>query len=223
MHIAVIDDEKLLNRHISKKLENNWYKVTSFYSLRDFNTSDIDLKYFDLILVDIWLWDWSWFEIIKKVRQKMKLSIPIIIISWYNDKENIVYGLDLWADDYIKKPILPEELLARVKAISRRPQNLLSQNVLTYNNITLDVDSRELKIWVKKVDLSKKEIDIVELFIKNKWKIIPKNDFIAFWWWEEKILSVSDNTIYVTLSTIRKKLWSKFKLEAKKNLGYILT
>lgn len=223
MHIAVIDDEKLLNRHISKKLEDNWYKVTSFFWVKDFNKSDIDYKYFDLFLVDIGLWDWSWFDIIKVVRQKMKLSTPIIIISWYTDKQNIVYWLDLWADDYIKKPILPEELLARVKAISRRSQILISQNILTYNNITLDIDSREIKLWARKVDFSKKEIDIIELFIKNKWKVIPKNDFIAFWWWEDKMDLVSDNTIYVTLSNIRKKLWTKFKLEAKKNLGYILT
>lgn len=222
MHIAVIDDEKLLNKNITKKLEDNWYKVSSFFNYNDFINTDVDLKYFDLFLIDIWLGDWSWFDIIKKIRLKLNINTPIIIISWYADKDNVVCWYNLWIDDYIKKPILPEELIFRVKNVLKRPKENLDDKILEYNEITLNVTSREVRKWKRKVILSKKETEILELFMQNRWKIIPKNDFIIFWWWEDKLLSVTDNTIYVTLSTLRKKLWSKFNLESKKNLGYIL-
>lgn len=221
MNISIIDDEKILADKTSKKLEKHWYSVNVFHSCKEFyNWYMLDS---DLYIIDLWLWDGIWFDIIKWLRNEKKSTSPIIITSAYADSEKKIYWLDVGADDYMTKPFIPEELLARVKAQLRRNNSSIDDaSLLKYENITFDTQNHIIKVWNKVVDLTKKEIQLVHFFLTHPWKLIPKNKLIYSVWNSSDFVSVSDNTINVTISKIRKKLGNKFKLKTKKNEGYIL-
>ncbi|MDD5770125.1 MAG: response regulator transcription factor [Candidatus Gracilibacteria bacterium] len=222
MHISIIDDEKILTNKISKKLKLNGYGVSEFYSFKEFMINGTLSLISDLYIIDISLGDGNGFDIINFLRKTKGLNTPIIIISGFGDTQNIIFGLNLGADDYITKPFYPEELIARIKAILRRPSKIEEKNNLVYNNIVLNNFTKELKIDGKKINLNKKEILIIELFIKNKGKLIPKESFIKTIWGVQNNLDISENTLNATLSKLRRKVGNNFPLQTKYNMGYIL-
>ncbi len=220
MDISIIEDEKILVSNIAKKLKRNWYNPNIFTNTLDFKNS-INYKA-DLYIVDLSLWDWNWFDIIKRLRNQKKSSAPIIITSWFNSIEKKVYGLDIWADDYLAKPFSPEELLARIRALLRRNKKITRPRILKYNDIELDLNAKEVKLWWVPVYFTLKELLMIELFMLNKWCLISKTRLIESVWWANEIINVSDNNINVTISKIRKKLWDDFRLETIINWWYIL-
>lgn len=220
MHISIIDDERILGSKIKKKLENEGYAVSTFYSYSDFMTNgDADSQ---LYIIDISLWDGSWFDIIKWLREDADCKSPIMIMSGYGDSENIIYGLNIGADDYLTKPFIPDELIARVKALLRRPTTLIPYKLLAYNSITFDPESRETRCWDTKIYLTHKESMVLEFFLLQQWRIISREKLITYIWWGHLISDVSDNTINVTLSNVRRKIWENFNLKTMYNHGYIL-
>lgn len=210
MKVCIIEDEKLLADWIAKKLTKDGYNVDVYYNASDFMNSFSQAS--DLYVLDIWLPDSSWYEIIDFLREWKKVNSPIIISSWYSDVENKIHWLNIWADDYIVKPFLPEELVARIKALIRRSYSWETTNILKYKNYTFDTTNKIIRKWKEQVKLSKKEMDIVEYFMFNKLKLIKKATLISSVWWEHDWLWVSDNTINVTISRVRKKLWDNFNL-----------
>lgn len=222
MNISIIDDEKILANKTSKKLEKYWYSVNVYHSCHDFFQSSFMES--DLYIIDLGLWDGSWFDIIKWLRGKKKSKAPIIITSSYADSENKIYGLDIWADDYMTKPFIPEELLARIKAQLRRKNNLINKdsNTIIYKNITFEKNSGIITVWWIEIAVTKKERQLIHLFLSHVGQLIPKNKIIFSIWDSSDFESVSDNTINVTISKIRKKLWENFKLKTRVNSGYIL-
>lgn len=210
MKVCIIEDEKLLADWIAKKLTKDGYNVDVYYNASDFINSFSQSA--DLYVLDIWLPDSSWYEIIDFLREWKKVNSPIIISSWYSDVENKIHWLNIWADDYIVKPFLPEELVARIKALIRRSYSWETTNILKYKNYTFDTTNKIIRKWKEQVKLSKKEMDIVEYFMFNKLKLIKKATLISSVWWEHDWLWVSDNTINVTISRVRKKLWDNFNL-----------
>ncbi len=220
MHISIIDDEKILGSKIKKKLENEGYAVSAFYSYEDFMThGDANSQ---LYIVDLSLWDGSWFDIIKWLRGKAECKSPIMIMSGYGDSENIIYGLNIGADDYLTKPFIPDELIARIKALLRRPTILVPHKLLTYKNIIFDPESRETISWDTKIYLTNKENMVLEFFLMHQWEIISREKLITYIWWGHHIGDVSDNTINVTLSNVRKKIWEDFTLKTMYNHWFIL-
>lgn len=221
MNISIIDDEKILADKTRKKLEKHGYCVNVFHSCNEFYWGYMLDS--DLYIIDLGLWDGTGFDIIKWLRKEKKSTSPIIITSAYADSEKKIYGLDVWADDYMTKPCVPEELLARVKAQLRRNNNSIEDSeLLTYENIVFDTQNHIVKVGAKVVQLTKKEIQLVHFFLTHPGRLIPKNKIIYSVWHSSDFTSVSDNTINVTISKIRKKLGRKFKLKTKVNEGYIL-
>lgn len=220
MNICIVEDEELLAEWISKKLQKNWYNVVVYNNLTDlknwFNQAS------DLYIIDIWLPDWTWFQALDFLRETKKVNSPIIISSGYADIDKKVHGMNLWADDYLVKPFLPEELLVRVKALIRRSYTKSPQTILKYKTFVYDTATKNLKRWKIDIKLTKKELDLVEYFLYNKWKLISKSNIVSSVWWEYDWFSVSDNTINVTLSRVRRKLWSSFSLVTVVGDWYIL-
>jgi len=220
MHITIIEDEKILSNNIAKKLNRNWYNTKIFNSYKDFiNENNLDS---DLYVIDISLTDWSWFDIIKHIRKKRENKTPIIITSWYWDIEKKVYWLDIWADDYLAKPYSIEELEARIRALIRRSYDNINNSEITYNDLVLNLKEKSIRKNWEVIDLTSKEIQFVEYMIFNVWKIVTKTDLINSVWWKFDEIDVTDNTINVTISKIRKKLWESFKLKTMVNRWYIL-
>lgn len=220
MYITIIEDEKVLSNNISKKLLKNWFNTKIINSYNDFiNQSSIES---DLYVIDISLRDWNGFDIIKYLREDKDINSPIIITSWYTDAERKIYGLDLWADDYLAKPFTAEELIARIRALLRRSYKVSWNSKASYNGFIYDIKNKKIKKdWIE-IDLTPAELKLAEFLLFNIWKLISKEQLINSVWWEYDLTKITDNNINVTVSKLRKKLWDDFKLKTLVNKGYIL-
>lgn len=221
MHVVIIEDDEIFASKISKKLERNLYTTKVFNDAKTFYEfkSSYDT---DLYIVDLKLTDDTWFNIIKHIRNVEKDYTPIIILSWFNDTENKVYWLDLWADDYITKPVYPDELLARVRSAIRRHNNIVGTSIIEYNNIIIDLKTKKVTVNNVEIRIPKKENQILEFFLQNKWILITKENLIRKIWWSNDSFRISENTINVTISKLRKKLWTQFDLTTKVGEWYVL-
>ncbi|MDD5213606.1 MAG: response regulator transcription factor [Candidatus Gracilibacteria bacterium] len=221
MLIAILEDEDLLAKNTAKKLEKYGYTVNVFNDILSIKTDNNLLKY-DLYIVDITLPDGNGLEFIKWLRDNKRTNSPIIITSAYNDIDKKVYGLSLGADDYLAKPFSPDELIARVSALIRRSYTTYDTPILKYKDFYYDKENKTLKKGTKEIDLNKKELDIVELFLDNKGKLITKAKITSSIRGDYENLLVSDNTINVTISRIRAKLGDSFNLKTLIGKGYKL-
>lgn len=221
MHVIIIEDDEIFAANIAKKLEKNLYTTMVFNDAKSFYKLKPDHEP-DLYIIDINLKNESWFDIIKYLREKVKSYTPIIIMSWYDDTENKIYWLDIWADDYVSKPLSPDELLARIRSVIRRHYKMVNNSTIEYWDIVFDLKTKKVCILDEELRLPKKENQILELFLQHKWKLISKEILIKTIWWSYQLLWVSDNTINATLSKLRKKLWNDFALRTRVNEWYIL-
>jgi DNA-binding response OmpR family regulator len=220
MHITIIEDEKILSKNISKKLNKNWFNTKIFNSYNDFIKTDTYIA--DLYIIDLSLMDWSWFDIIKIIREEKNIDSPIIITSWYSDPEKKIYGLDLWADDYLSKPFETEELLARIRALLRRSYKVSTNSEIKYKDLIYKTNNKTIiKNW-KKIIFTSNEIQFIEYMIFNLWKLVSKEDIITSVWWAYDLLEISDNNLNVLISKVRKKLWDSFDLKTIVWQWYIL-
>lgn len=223
MHVSIIDDEKVLTSKISKKLILNGYTVSEFYSYQDFMTHGLNVTPSDLYIVDISLKDGTGFQIINALRNDKYINAPIIIMSWFNDPQKKVYWLDLWADDFMSKPFSPDELLARMRAIMRRSEIMRMDNqYIHHKEITLDLNKKEILLNNQKIDLTKKEYSLVELFLINKWIVVERGSIVRRVWGSHDTSDITDNTINVTISKLKKKLAQNFELKTRYWHGFIL-
>lgn len=224
MHISIIEDEVTLCERMRTKLVNQWYFVSIFTSYKQFMKSWSWESH--LYIVDIGLWDGSWFDIITWLRKKQNSKAPIIITSWYGDTDRIVYGLDIGADDYMVKPCIPDEFVARVNSLARRnitdSTKIETLKTLTYKDIIFYPHTQEIIQWNEKIFLSKKELIIFELFIRNPNTIISREAIIAQAWSTYDCAAISDTVLNTTLSRIRKKFCDSFDLKPLYGYGYTL-
>lgn len=220
MHISIIDDEKILVNKVMKKLWGNGYATSAYYSYEDFmRRGNADSQ---LYIVDLSLGDGSGFDIIRWLRENRNSHVPIIMVSGHGDSQNIIYGLELGADDYLIKPLVPEELMARIKAMLRRPNNFVSSTIITYKNLVFDIDTKMVKIGDIGVHLAKKESLILELFLTNQGKILTREQLVTSVWGGGQADDITDNTINATISKVRKKLSGNFTPKTIYNHGYVL-
>ncbi len=220
MHITLVDDEKILGWKIKKKLEENNFAVSHFTGYDDF------MKHYDtssdLYIIDISLWDGSGFDIIEWLRKKAECKAPIIIMSGFGESEKIIHGLGIGADDYLVKPFLPEELIARIKALLRRPANIILHQPLIYKDIMFHPETHEVLVSGVPIHLTHKELMLLMLFLSHKGQVVSRAKLISNVWGGNDMDDVSDNTINVTLSKVRKKIGKDFSIKTIYNLGYIL-
>jgi len=220
MHIAIIDDEKILSSWIGRKLTQDWFDVTIFNSLWEYNSQII--KKVDLYIIDISLWDGSWFDIIHNLKNdSKKKNIPILLISGHSNINTKVEWLNIWADDYLVKPFNPKELLARVSALLRRKDNPVHKTIVKYRDYLYDREKKELYYKWNIIPLTKKERQILEIFLQRKNSLIKKSTLINDLWWEHS-LWVTENTLNVTICNLRKKLWDDFLLITRVWEWYLL-
>ncbi len=215
----MVDDEKIFASQIAKKLIKSWYDMDVLHLVWDLKK--LEVYDYDLYMLDISLTDGSWFDMIKFLRDTKKIQAPIMIISGYSHVNHKVKWLDLWADDYLSKPFLPEELEARIRALIRRKSGVTSTSIIKHKSIKFNLATRDVFKWKKLIEMTKKEKHILEFFLFNKGRLIPKHELIKQVWWCE-VDEVTENTINVTISKVRRKLWSDFNMETKINQWYIL-
>lgn len=220
MNILLVEDEKPLALALSEILRQNKYQVeTVFDGLSGYEYAICGS--FDLVILDIMLPKMNGIEVLKKIREK-KLSIPVLLLTAKDEIEDKVSGLDCGADDYMTKPFSKSELLARIRALSRRKGELLDEEIV-YNDIILKLKRNELVCEENVVKLSLKEFKIIEFFMKNPEQIITKERLIEKIWGDDS--DAEYNNVEVYISFLRKKLQfinAKTEIRTSRGVGYLL-
>lgn len=204
MNILVIEDNDILRNNIKKYLEIKWCDV-DVYSEYRWAVFQIMSKAYDVIILDLWLWskNWDWLDICKEVREKWN-NVPIIILTARTLLNQKIEWLEIWADDYMVKPFEYEELLARVKTMSRR-NNTLKWNKLIIDDLEIEEDNMSVKKSWEDILLSKLEFRLLLYLSQHKWKALSKENITEKVWWEVDLFKESRNLdIYV--GYLRKKL-----------------
>jgi len=206
MRILIVEDEHKIANSIKKGLEQESYAVdVAFDGQEGFDLAASED--YDAIVLDLMLPKMDGLQICKKLREDQKHT-PILIMTAKGQLDDKVEGLNAGADDYLVKPFAFEELLARLRALTRRPKNTL-ETVLSVEDLTLDTLAFEAKRAGKRINLSKKEFALLEYLLRHKDKILTKEQIIAHVWdYEADILP---NTVEVYIGYLRDKIDRPFK------------
>ncbi|MEK9638095.1 MAG: response regulator transcription factor [Pelagibacteraceae bacterium] len=220
MKVLYIEDNKRLAELVKKNLVRSSFVVDLVSNLEEADTSLLVHNY-DVAILDLNLPDGDGIEFLKKIRSK-KNNIPILILTANNNFETKIKGLDLGADDFLTKPFKHEELVARLKALLRRPREVFT-DVSNIKNVSFNHNTYELMIDKKPVSLSKRESQVLEIFIKKYNKVVTKSEL------EEKNYEsskeINSNPIEVSLHRLRKVLsenQSNIEIKNLRGIGYIL-
>ena len=217
--ILVVDDENDICEVIKLNLELNWYAVDTASTAEE--ALKKDLSQFSLLLLDVMMGEMSGYELTKKIREDNKFaSLPIILCTAKDQESDVETGFLSGADDYIKKPFSMKELILRVQSLLRRCQNSQQQkSILSYQGLIIDRNMKSCEVDGVNVPLTKKEFDILELFLSSP-EIIFSREEILDKVWEEDVL-VIDRTIDVNINRLRKKLGEYGKnIITKSGYGY---
>ncbi|QWU17888.1 DNA-binding response regulator, OmpR family, contains REC and winged-helix (wHTH) domain [Paenibacillus sophorae] len=221
MRILFVEDELHLTEALTQILKKNNYTVDAVHdgeSGLDYALSNI----YDLIILDIMLPKMDGINILKNIR-KEGLSTPVILLTAKGEISDKVIGLDSGADDYLAKPFATEELLARIRAMSRRKWEVLEDNSLKFGDIELNPSNLKLSRGGKEVKLILKENDLLALFINRKNAVTPKELIIEKLWGIDS--NAEYNNVEVYVSFLRKKLaflHSAVIISTVRGVGYIL-
>jgi DNA-binding response OmpR family regulator len=214
MRILVVEDEHLIAQSLKKGLEQENYAVDLAYT----GTDGYDLaasETYDAIILDLMLPGMDGVAVCQALR-KDGVHTPVLMLTAKTQVPDRVQGLDAGADDYLSKPFAFEELLARLRALTRRPQETVG-TVLTSGEISLDTTRFAVTYQGKPVELSSREFALLEYMLRHKGTILTKDQIIEHVWnYEADILP---NTVEVYIRKLRTKLGTK-TIQTARGFGY---
>lgn len=222
MRILLAEDEQALSRALVAICRHNGYSVDAVYNGQDaidYLESDI----YDCAILDIMMPKADGITVLKTIRRRGN-NIPVLLLTAKNEIEDKVSGLDSGADDYLTKPFNTKELLARIRALTRRQTPDLAGNLLTYGDLKLDRATLELISPARKLLLTAKEFQIMEMLMQNPAQLISSERFMEKIWGYESETEIT--VVWTYLSYLRKKLQllsSRVKIKAVRHVGYCLT
>ena len=220
MRLLVVEDEKKLNELITKKLEKEYYGVDSCFDGEE-AVRYVEGTEYDAIILDIMLPKLDGFEVIKRIRTK-KNKVPILLLTARDNIDDKVKGLDYGADDYLVKPFIFEELMARIRVLLRRNSGN-ADNIITIANLKVDLDAKTVFRDDVLIKLSGREYSILEYLIRNKGKILPRERIEDHIWNYE--YEGGTNVIDVYIRYLRKKIddgYTPKLIHTVRGLGYVL-
>lgn len=220
MHILIIEDEKRLAETLAQIMEEQRYQTEIVNNGADGLDYALSGQY-DLVLLDVMLPKLDGLEVAKRLREA-HISTLILMLTARDEIEDKISGLDCGADDYMTKPFDSGELLARVRALTRRQGEVLAQ-CLTVSDLTLNLSTRCLSCAGRSVRLGFKEFDVLRLLMSAPKAVIPKEDIITKVWGMES--DAEDNNVEVYISFLRKKLSflnSRVTIGTVRKVGYHL-
>lgn len=204
--ILVVDDEEDLCEILKFNLENEGYEVDTANSAEE--ALKMNLPAYHLLLLDVMMGEISGFRMANILKKNKETAhIPIIFITAKDTENDTITGFNLGADDYISKPFSIREVIVRVKAVLRRTSSiLLTQNkeLLEYRELTLNLTQKKVCINNTEIYLTKKEFEILQLFLQNKGKVFSREEILTKVWQDEVL--VLDRTIDVNITRLRKKI-----------------
>jgi DNA-binding response OmpR family regulator len=215
--ILIVDDEEDLCEILQYNLGTTGYQTEVAHSAEE--ALKRSLSSFDLILLDVMMGPMSGFKLADRLRKEMNISVPIIFLTAKDNENDILTGFNLGADDYIAKPFSINELTARVKAVLKRSRSEKTKLplIIKYGDIEMDTVRKRLIINDEKVELTKKEFEILKLLLENQGKVFSREEVLSTVWGQDVI--VTDRTVDVNITRLRTKLGT-YGQNLKNKTGY---
>ena len=220
MRILLCEDERELSDALSAILKHNNYSVDQVYDGLE-ALDYLEADNYDVVILDIMMPKLDGVEVLRRLRAGGS-DIPVIMLTAKSQIEDKILGLDSGADDYLTKPFDSSELVARLRAITRRVSTALN-SVLTLGNTRLDTASFVLSTEKAEITLTNKEFQMMEYFMLNSGNIISADSFMEKIWGYDSDTEI--NVVWVYISYLRKKLSSldsNLKIKVSRNIGYSL-
>ncbi len=220
MRLLLAEDEKELANALSVILQHNQYSVDVVHNGKD-ALDYLDTDLYDAAVLDIMMPVMDGLTVVKELRKRGS-NLPVLLLTAKSEVDDRVTGLDAGADDYLTKPFATKELLARIRAITRRGQDTTDTS-LTFQNITLNRSTFVLSSPTGEFRLGNKEYQMLEMLMVRPGQVIPTERFMEKIWGYDSEAEL--NVVWVYLSYLRKKLTAldaKVQIKVARNLGYSL-
>ena len=220
MRVVIVEDNKDLNRLIADNLEKAGIQFESVMNGED-ALNIIDPELHDLVILDRGLPDMEGLELLKIIRED-GIKIPVLILTAMDELGDKVAGLNSGADDYLVKPFEMEELIARIRALYRRPVDVVD-DILTIGNLSLLPSESAVKIGKKQVELSLKEKEALERLMRLPGRVVGKDTLqsVLYGYGDEG----SKNSVEIIIHRLRKKLetaGSTLEIRTLRGIGYLV-
>lgn len=218
MHILLAEDDDVLADGLQRTLRQAGYAVDHVANGAEADTA-LTIKTFDLLILDLGLPRMTGLDVLKRLRSR-KSQMPVLILTAADSTEQRVRGLDLGADDFMAKPFSLDELEARIRALIRRGAGTTS-SLIQHGTLSFDQASRMVSIDQKPIDLSVREIGLLEIFLLRSGRLVSKEQIVEHLcgWGDE----ISHNAIEVYIHRLRKKLEdAHLNIATVRGLGYCL-
>lgn len=219
MRILIVEDEKALSRVLVKIFEKNYYSVDAVYNGQE-ALDYIATGNYDIVLMDVMMPVMDGITALKKIRADSN-QIPVLLLTAKSEADDKVMGLDSGANYYITKPFDTKELLAAVRAITRKEEQ--TDNRLHFGNITLNTSTYELTSDTDSVKLTNKEFQMMEIFMSNPKILVSADTLMERIWGYDSDSEI--NVVWAYISYLRKKLKNlnaNFTIKSSRNSGYSL-
>jgi len=203
MKILIVEDEPSLNKSMVDYLSSQQYLCKSVSNYHD-ALEKTELYDYDCIVLDIMLPGGNGLQILEALKEAGKTD-GVIIISAKNELDDKIKGISLGADDYLTKPFHLSELSVRIAAIIRR-KNLKGSNLLTFEEITVDVQAKTIAVHKNNIVLTRKEYELLVYLLINKNRVLSKNTIAAHLWGDDMDMADNYDFIYAHIKNLRKKL-----------------
>ncbi|MGN2338324.1 response regulator transcription factor [Clostridium cagae] len=219
--IMIIEDNKTIRERLADLLIKYGYEV---FLPKDFTNiiEDFNKNNPHLILLDINLPIFDGFHFCKEIRKHS--NIPIIFVTSRDSNMDEIMSMTVGGDDFITKPYDSQILIARITAVLRRSYNNLSNDILEYKGVSLNLGKGNVTYQNKTIDLTKNELKILHNLLHNKGSIVTRDDLMNYLWNDDVFLD--DNTLTVNINRLRKKLEEiniNDFIETRHGLGYIIS
>lgn len=220
MNILVVEDERNLADAICHILEQEGYNAEAAYDGKA-GLAYAESGLYDAAILDVMLPGMDGFSIVKTLRQAQN-DLPVMMLTARTSTQDKVEGLDCGADDYMTKPFEAPELLARVRALTRRKGEMVIDTV-EFGDLTLDLGTHDLACGGSSVHLSKREFEVMRMLMSGTGRIVSKQDLLTRVWGADA--DASENSVEAYVSFLRKKIKhvkSKVEITTLRMLGYRL-
>lgn len=221
MRILLAEDERSLSRAVIALLEKNNYSADAVYDGQE-ALEYLEAGNYDALILDLMMPKIDGLTVLRTLREQGN-PIPVLILTAKSEVDDKVLGLDTGANDYLTKPFSTQELMARIRAMTRSQTGGQVTSRLTFGNITLDQATFELSSPAGSFRLANKEFQMMEMLMRNPRQIIPTERFLERIWGYDSEVELS--VVWVYISYLRKKLSalrSNIQIKVTRNAGYSL-
>lgn len=221
MRILLVEDSISLSEALKSVLQNEKYDVDTALD-GEFGLAMALENIYDIIILDVLMPKKNGFEVLESIR-KQGLSVPILMLTALTQEKDKIKGLDMGADDYLAKPFSIPELLARIRALTRRKGEIIENNELEFMGVRLHLVNHSLRYGEKTINLSVKEFKIMKYFFTNPRMVAEREKIIANVWGLEP--DFESNNLEVYMSFLRRKLNfldTPFLINSIRGIGYQL-